>query len=450
MNRLPADLAADLADLPAAFTLADARVPACLLADGAWSADREGLAAVDIAVADGRVAALTSASGATQPDPARLDLAGRLVLPGFVDIHTHLDKGFIWQRAPNPDGSFDGAMAAVAADRAANWSEEDIARRFDFALRCAHAHGTVAIRTHLDSEGPRAATAWRVFAAMREAWRGRIELQAVGLIPIDSVMDDTLFATLIELIRAHGGLLGSYTYATPNLVPGLERLFATAERWGLALDLHVDERDRNGRGLFEIATLARERRFEGPILAGHCCALSLKAAEEIDRTLDLVAQAGIGVVSLPMCNLYLQDRAPGRTPRWRGVTLLHEMKARGIPVMVASDNTRDPFYAYGDLDLAEVYREATRIAHLDHPAADWPAVVSRAPAQWIGLEAGRLAPGTAADLVLFPARSLNEWLARPLGARGVLRRGRLLDAAVPDYAELDDAMQTRKAPRHGP
>jgi cytosine/creatinine deaminase len=44
------------------------------------------------------------------------------------------------------------------------------------------------------------------------------------------------------------------------------------------------------------------------------------------------------------------------------VAPLHEFKAAGIPVMVASDNTRDPFYAYGDLDLLEVYREATRIA----------------------------------------------------------------------------------------
>ena len=34
--------------------------------------------------------------------------------------------------------------------------------------------------------------------------------------------------------------------------------------------------------------------------------------------------------------------------------------------MVASDNTRDPFYAYGDLDMIEVFREATRILHFDH------------------------------------------------------------------------------------
>ena len=42
-----------------------------------------------------------------------------------------------------------------------------------------------------------------------------------------------------------------------------------------------------------------------------------------------------------------------------------------VTVMVASDNTRDPFYAYGDLDLLEVYREATRILHFDHSDRAW-------------------------------------------------------------------------------
>ncbi|WP_246252165.1 cytosine deaminase [Ancylobacter pratisalsi] len=446
----------DLARPPAAYVLANARVPACLLPDSISAADRrhigqsrhEDLIAVDLTIGEGRLAAIAPAGGSA-PEVPRLDLAGGLVLPGLVDIHTHLDKGFIWTRAPNQDGSFDGAMAAVAADRAAHWTEEDIARRFDFALRCAYAHGTCAIRTHLDSDGERGAIAWRVFARMREAWKGRIELQGVGLIAIDAVLDDAVFTPLVEQIRAHGGLLGSYTYGTPNLAAGLERLFDAAETHGLALDLHVDERDRDGRGLAAIAALALRRRFEGPILAGHCCALALQGAEEIDRTLDVVARAGIAIVSLPMCNLYLQDREPARTPRWRGVTLVHEMRARGIPVMVASDNARDPFYAYGDLDLIEVYREATRIAHLDHPFAGWPAIISRTPAEQMGLATGRLTPGAAADLCLLRARSLNELLARPQADRIILRRGRAIDARAPDYAELDDLMESRKGPCHG-
>ncbi|MBB3772315.1 cytosine deaminase [Angulomicrobium tetraedrale] len=431
------------AHLPASYVLADARVPAGLLAPPFGPADAEGLVALDIAITDGRIAALARPGGAPDGLP-RLPLAGRLALPGLIDIHTHLDKGFIWPRAPNPDGSFEGAVRAVLADRT-NWNEQDIARRFDFALRCAYAHGTVAIRTHLDSDGEPAEAAWRVFAQMRDQWAGRIDLQAVGLMPIERMLDEAATDRLIALVREHGGRLGTYTYVTPHLDAGLERLFDAAERFGLALDLHVDERDSEARALHDIAAIARRRRFEGPILAGHCCALALKDDAEIDRTLDLVAQAGIAVVALPLCNLYLQDRIEARTPRWRGITLLHEMAARGIEVMVGSDNTRDPFYAYGDLDLVEVWREASRIAHLDHPFGDWPAIIARTPARHMGVAAGTLAIGARADLILFTARSLNELLARPQGDRIVLREGKAIDRTLPDYGELDDLMAPKGA-----
>ena len=62
-----------------------------------------------------------------------------------VDVHTHIDKGHIWHRAQNPDGTHLGARNAVMADRSANWSREDVRKRMDFALRCAFAHGTGAL-----------------------------------------------------------------------------------------------------------------------------------------------------------------------------------------------------------------------------------------------------------------------------------------------------------------
>lgn len=30
-----------------------------------------------------------------------------------------------------------------------------------------------------------------------------------------------------------------------------------------------------------------------------------------------------------------------KTPKWRGITLLHEIRNEGIPIAVASDNVRD-------------------------------------------------------------------------------------------------------------
>jgi cytosine/creatinine deaminase len=152
----------------------------------------------------------------------------------------------------------------------------------------------------------------------------------------------------------------------------------------------------------------------------------------------MVKDAGIAIVSLPMCNMYLQDRQAGRTPRWRGITSLHELKAAGVPVMVSSDNTRDPFYAYGDLDALEVFREATRIGHFDHPAGTWINTITSMPARIMGLhsDVGRIAGGPA-NLIMFKARNWTELLSRPQHDRVVLRHGKRLASELPDYRELD-------------
>ena len=138
-----------------------------------------------------------------------------------------------------------------------------------------------------------------------------------------------------------------------------------------------------------------------------------------------------------MCNMFLQDRHAGRTPRWRGVTALRELKAAGVNVMIASDNTRDPFYAFGDLDMLEVWREGVRILHLDYPFADWASVVREAPARAMGLTVEGLRPGARADMILTAARDFTELFSRPQADRVVVRGGVALSAGVPDYSDLD-------------
>jgi cytosine deaminase len=243
-------------------------------------------------------------------------------------------------------------------------------------------------------------------------------------------------------VAEHGGLLGLVPEMGPELDADLDRFLGLAADHGLDVDCHIDETlDPMATTLRHLAESALRRRFPGRIVAGHCCSLAQQEPDAARRTLDRVAEAGIGIVSLPMCNLYLQDRTAGRTPRQRGVTLVHELKARGIPLAFASDNCRDPFYAYGDHDLHEVFKEAVRIAHLDHPLGDWPASVTTVPAQLMSLqERGRLAPGVPADLVLFEGRSWSEVLTRPEAARIVLRQGTPIDTTPPAYAELDAFM----------
>jgi len=413
----------------------DARV---LGADG--ETDAQGFARADILVDDGRIAAVAPANTLDFGETPSLPLAGRIVLPAFVDAHTHLDKGHIWRRAPNPSGDFSGALATVAADRGANWSAEDVAARMEFALQCAYARGTRAIRTHIDSVGPQARISFPVFAAARERWKGRIELQASPLFGVDIMFEPGHMETIEAMVAAHGSnVLGAVTYMIPRLQEALDALFALAERGGWDLDFHVDESaDPSARTLGAIADTALRRKFAGKILAGHCCSLARQDDEARAQVIDKVARAGISVVSLPMCNLFLQDRFAARTPRWRGVTALHELKAAGVETMIASDNTRDPFFAYGDLDMLEVWREGVRILHLDYPFADWADAVAAAPARAMGIRPPRLAVGEPADMILTQARDFTELFCRPQSDRVVVRDGVALDATAPHHGALDD------------
>ena len=427
--------------LPAAgpYVLKRARVLGRMLPEPVPPLDFDGFAILDILVEDGVIAKLASHGAVDFSEAPEVAMSGRIVLPLFVDVHTHLDKGHIWRRKRNPVGDFSSAIVATVEDRSANWSTTDVAARMEFSLRCAYAHGTTAVRTHIDSVGPQTRISWPVLAEARERWRGRIDLQASPLFTIDHMADASHMADIEAMLDAYGtGILGAAIRMEPDLRHGLRILFELAERKGWELDFHVDESsDPAARSLKVIADMAIERRFARPILVGHCCSLALQDDDERRRTIDAVARAGLSVVSLPMCNMFLQDRQAGRTPRWRGVTALHELKRAGVNVMIASDNTRDPFYPYGDLDMMEVWREGVRILHLDYPFADWAEAVNSAPARAMGLDLGRLRPGGPADMILTHARDFVELMARPQSDRIVLRGGEASDATPPSYAELD-------------
>lgn len=410
--------------------LENVTVPGCLIG-------QTGLVRTSLSIVDGVIA---------QDGGAPVDMAGAMVFPCFVDMHTHLDKGHIWPRSPNPDGTFMGALETVRADKLGRWDTVDLPPRMTFSLKCAYAHGTRAIRTHLDYFGDteEARVSWDVFAQLRADWAGRIDLQAAVLTGIDMAADLAALATCADLVASHGGVLGAVTYPEPDLRAWLIAYMEAAASRGMDLDFHVDETmDPSVNTLKDIAEIALETDFKGKITVGHLCSLSVMEEATAMATLDAVAKAGLDVVSLPMCNMYLQDRQAGRTPRNRGITLVHEMKARDINVSFASDNTRDPFYAYGDMDMIEVMREATRIGHLDHSDDDWLHAFLGNPAQACGIDAPTITSGAHADLVICRAREWTELFARPQADRIVLRNGLQIDRTLPDYAELDHLMEPK-------
>jgi len=421
-----------------------ARVPAALLPSavaGPAPDPLEPSVDCDIAIEGTRIVAVTrSAETAGTPSPDTLDLGGSLVFPGFVDAHVHLDKTHTWFRAPNRSGTFAEALEALGRDKD-NWTRKDLERRAGFAMRCAWEHGTRVIRTHVDTWLQGGEESHAVMQELREAWRGRIQLQTVPLTGIANYSEDN-GGTIADLALKYGAsALGGWSPMTADLPRQLDHLISIARDHGVGLDLHVDE---NGDPSAEVLRLVAEavirNAFTHPVVCGHCCSLSVQAPERQKSTVALVREANIRVVSLPLCNLYLQDRrghAFPRTPQWRGLTLIQDLMDAGVPVAMASDNVRDAFFAFGDYDAAEVYVQGVRLAHLDSRLPESVSVVTSAAADIVGLpDRGRVVPQAPAHLVVFPARSFSEFLSRPSSARRLIDGETVRDSRPPSFSEL--------------
>lgn len=378
--------------------------------------DAGGAEVFDVALHDGRIAAIRPS---TQP-------ARGLLLSAPVEAHAHIDKNYTVEETGGAQGDLFSAIRRMEAHRA-RWSGATLQPRMERALREAWAFGTRALRTHLDwgSAAPPASLA--VLEALREAWRGRIELQFVALTPLDVYADEAAGAQIAREVRRAGGVLGAFVYRNADLAARLRRVFALAAQHGLALDFHVDEGlDRDAQGLALIAQMTLEHGMQGRVVCGHACSLSVQPDHEVEATLALCARAGLHLVALPSTNLYLQG-AWERTPVPRGITRLREARAAGVGTSLATDNVQDAFYPYGGYDLLDAFGLGVQAAHLA-PALDWIDTITVNPARALGLAwDGRLHEGCPADLLWLDARNEYELIGPHGRARRVIRAGRPLE-----------------------
>ncbi|WP_422084458.1 amidohydrolase family protein [Variovorax sp.] len=389
------------------------RIPAPLRGFGAGDAQL-----FDIVLAAGKVESIT-------PSAEQKHARGTL-LSALVEAHAHIDKNYTVQDVGAAQGNLFAAIDRMNRHRD-SWTGESLRLRMERALHDAWQCGTRALRTHLDWVQAEPPAALPVFEALREEWRGRVELQFVSLTPLDLFADLAAGERIAREVKRAGGVLGAFVYRNDGIVHKLGRVFDLAQQHGLALDFHVDEGlDAEAGGLRSIAQLVRARDFKGSVACGHACSLSVQDDAVAGETLALCAGAGLHLIALPTTNLYLQG-AWDRTPVQRGITRIREAAARGLRASLATDNVQDAFYPYGSYDLLETFGLGVQVAHLA-PAADWLDTVTVNPAKALGLAwDGRIAPGCPADLLVLSATDEHELIGPRGRQRTVIRAGRIIE-----------------------
>ncbi|MCZ7589881.1 MAG: amidohydrolase family protein [Gaiella sp.] len=364
---------------------------------------REG--AYELDVAGGLVAAIR-----------RVDApAEQLALPAFADLHVHADRAFA--RASRPARSLADAIELVVEIKRTS-TEEVFHERAVRLFRRGLGHGSLRIRTHVDVDELSGERALRGVAAARDDVAGRVDVELVAFATKYTDPATTAGERRVERALAAGAdLLGAVPRLHSDPAASLERVLDLARAADVGVDFHLDETvEASGFQLEHLADAVLARGMEGRVTASHCCALASVDPATAARTVAKVAAAGITVIALPALNLFLEDRGEA-TPRLRGLTLVSELVAAGVPVRFGSDNVGDVFYPYGDADPLEAAWLAALGAHVD----DEDVLLA-------GICGGRtrVEPGDPADLVLVAAESLRDALARRPAGRTVLRAGEVV------------------------
>ena len=127
---------------------------------------------VDIGVSEGRIAAIEPRLVCDAPE---IDVGGKLVLPGFVDTHIHLDKACLLGRCGHNHGSVSEAIQAVAAMKR-DFTVEDVYQRGARVLERAIVAGTTRMRTHVEIDPRIGLRGFEAIKALKRDYAWAIDL----------------------------------------------------------------------------------------------------------------------------------------------------------------------------------------------------------------------------------------------------------------------------------
>ena len=344
-----------------------------------------------VLVQDGRFAAVTDAAALVvgHPHLAPVPLPDTLLMPGFVDAHTHLAQAFgkslvfgepseIFRRIWVPlEGSMDDEAVYLSAKLA--------------ALEALRGGFTTVVDAGVRSATGLSAVAKACTEAGLRCVLGAICHDAGGVPPTDDMAAERHLAAWPEGGLIHPSLAISIPEAATD--GQLRRIAALCAEAGAMFQTHVNEhvaaveRSLVARGRRPIQVLGDLGVLGPHVLLAHA---TLLAADE----LLLLRDSGAAVAYNPVASA------------WKGnaVAPATIMAGLGIPFGIGTDSTRAD--AFRLLDMAEAAQRLTAgLANADFSTGGgwiWldHATSGGAVAVGLGAVTGRIAPGLAADFLL--------------------------------------------------
>ena len=374
---------------------------------------------VDVRLRDGIVADIAAAGELVPEDPAAsLDLDGWLLLGAPAEPHAHLDKALSFDLIAPPLGDLPSAVGAWRA-YAATMTVASIITRARTQVLAMLANGITAIRSHVDVHAGFATRSAEALIAVREELAGLVDIELVAL------ASSAASRAEIEAVLDLGvDLVGGAPHLADDPEGEVDRLLAIAAERGIGADLHTDENLDGPLTIGHFARAVSARGAPGCVYsASHCVRLGTLEQAPLQAVIAELLDADLGVIALPITNLYLQGwQHPVLSPR--GLPPLATLIDAGVRVGAGADNVRDPFNPVGRSCALETASLLVSAGHL-RPDTAW-GLVSDGARDVIGLAPAGPRVGARAELLAVRAENLTEAIADAPADRLVIHRGQLI------------------------
>lgn len=368
-------------------------------------AGREG-ETVDIGISAGRFAAIGAGLDADAPAE---DLGGRLVMPGFIETHIHLDKSCLLGRCVCQKGTLDEAIGAVAAAKKA-FTEEDVYARAERTLRKAILQGTQRMRTHVEVDPRIGLTSIHALRKLKTDYAWAIDL-TLCVFPQEGLLDDPgCDDVMVAALEAGADVVGGAPYMDADSHGQIARVFELARRFGVDVDFHLDfGLDPSHLDLLEVCRLAEATGWSGRVAIGHVTKLSAVPRPQLVELARRLAGAGVAVTALPATDLFLIGREHDHTVP-RGVALAHVLLEHGVTCSLSTNNVLNPFTPFGDCSLVRISNLYANVAQVGTPAgmAACFDMVSATSARLLNLKDYGIREGAPANLVVLDCATRSE------------------------------------------
>ena len=384
--------------------------------------DREGLWA--IAINQGLISNIQPTLQATAQET--ISANGRLVIPGLVDPHLHLDKAFLLDQHPAIKGTFQEALTETLALKR-KFTVADIQHRARQVLEKEIAFGTTAIRSHVEVDPVLRLTSMKALLPLKREYAWGLTLQLAVFAQEGITNQPGTEELMRQAMKMGGDVVGSAPYTDPDPERNIAIVFELAEEFDCDVDFHLDFLDDDAPLLFPI--VAKEtiaRGWQGRVCLGHMTRLAGLDPDALKQAGDLLRKANISVLALPASDLYMMAREDTHNVR-RGIAPVDRLIEMGVNCAIATNNIQNLFTPVGDGDPLKICTLIAQTLQMGTVASHQQCLemATTRAAKTIGLDGTGIAAGKAADLVVLAVHSVSAAIGAAPVERIAIKNGRV-------------------------